>query len=307
MLSKAVIRPSGACVEAMANAGTFFGARGAPNPRRVEIFMAEHGLFEGRGYEFVNVDMGKGEHKRNGKYPTPNQKLPMFVLPDGTQIGESVAICRYIEEAAVGPDVSKRLFGTDPVERAIVEMWQRRVELELLSGAVGKAWIHGPELKSLREFRGIEGHDSELQLGLGGAQALHREFDRELATRPYLAGDTFSIADITLLCVVDFVSTRTAPLSLFDAMQNSVTESCLGCTTSLQGAGPVHGPTRWTELPHLTAWHRRCSARTSVLAHPNPHIKPLGGNDVVAAQERYYQREYRDNGVWRPRDSSSKL
>ena len=61
--------------------------------------MAEHGLFEGRGYEFVNVDMGKGEHKRNGKYPTPNQKVPMMVLPDGTQLGESVAICRYVEES----------------------------------------------------------------------------------------------------------------------------------------------------------------------------------------------------------------
>ena len=98
-----------------------------------------------------------------------------------------------------------------------------------------------------------------------------QSFDRELATRPFLAGGSFSIADITLLCVMDF------------------------------GAGPVHVPTRWTELPHLTAWHRRCSARPSVLAHPNPHIKTAPGDGVAATQERYYGQEYTNNGVWQPR------
>jgi glutathione S-transferase len=206
----------------------------------------------------VDIEMGKGEHKKGGKYPTPNQKVPMMVLPDGTQLGESVAICRYVEEA-LGD--SGLLFGREPVERALIEMWQRRVELELLSGAVGKAWINGPVLEGLRKARGLEGHDSELQLGLGAAQSFYREMDQVLSGRSYLAGQSFSIADITLLCVLDF------------------------------GAGPVRVPTRWTELPHLTAWHKRVSERPSVQqAHPDPYIK---------GEQRY--GEYKDNGVWRPR------
>jgi len=266
--------------------------------------MAEHGLFEaaksgsgsGRGgYDFVEVDMARAEHKRGGRYSSPNQKLPMVVLPDGvTFIAESVAICRYVEESAqlqppredgrkTDAAPTPMLFGEGPTQRAVVEMWQRRVELELLQGAVGKAWVHGPVLKSLRERRGLEGHESELQLGLAAAQALYRELDRELATRAYVAGDAFSIADITLLCVMDFA------------------------------AGPVRVPTRWTELPHLTEWHRRISARPSALAHPNPHItvaKPAGdggGSTLAAVQERYYATPFKGNRVWRPNKSNSKL
>lgn len=210
-----------------------------------------------QGYEFVDIEMGKGEHKKGGKYTTPNQKVPMMVLPDGTRLAESLAICRYIEEELGDNGL---LFGREPVARALVEMWQRRVELELLSGAVGKAWVNGPVLKSLREARGLQGHESELQLGLGAAQSFYREMDQVLSGRDYLAGAKFSVADITLLCVLDF------------------------------GAGPVRVPTRWTDLPNLTAWHKRVSARPSVRAHPNPYIK---------GSQRY--SEYTDNGVWRPR------
>ena len=183
---------------------TFYSSRGAPNPRRVEVFLAEHGLREGevrprvapclcscmmlqqrctprpaspldtprqgwaqavmqgsgpshlllvfsteQGYDFVDIEMGAGQHKKGGKYTTPNQKVPMMVLEDGTQLGESVAICRYVEET-IGEN--GLLFGTDPTERALIEMWQRRVELELLSGAVGKAWINGPVLGSFPRF-----------------------------------------------------------------------------------------------------------------------------------------------------------
>ena len=121
---------------------TFYGSRGAPNPRRVEVFMAEHGLFEGKGYDFVNVNMGKAEHRRGGKYQTPNQKLPMLVLQDGTRLSESVSICRFLDESATTSSHSSslQLFGRGLVERSRVDMWQRRVELELLHGAVGKAW-----------------------------------------------------------------------------------------------------------------------------------------------------------------------
>lgn len=225
---------------------TFYGARGAPNPRRVEIFMHEMGLLEGLGYSYVDVNMTKGEHRRGGAHATPNRKLPMLKIRSGDLIAESVAICRYIDEAEVPESAiaAPRLFGSTvvPLQRAQIEMWTRRVELELLVGAVGKAWIHGPVVAPLRSQLGLEGVDSELRLGLRLAQAFYRELDAELAQRPFLAGDEFSIADITLLCILDF------------------------------GAGPVKVPMLWEEWPNLAAWHRCVSARPSVRAHPNPYI-----------------------------------
>ena len=173
----------------------------------------------------MDIEMGKGEHKKGGKYPTPNQKVPMMVLPDGTQLGESVAICRFIEETH---GENGLLFGREPLERALIEMWQRRVELELLSGAVGKAWINGPVLEGLRAARGLEGHDSELQLGLGAAQSFYREMDEVLSGRPYLAGDSFSIADITLLCVLDFVGLRSPAAHHHGHCSESQRRSCVG-------------------------------------------------------------------------------
>lgn len=203
--------------------------------------MAEKGMLEGEAYSFVPIDMLKGEHKRGGKYPTPNGKVPMLELADGTQFGESMSICRYIEESNLGS--SHQLFGLNPKERTVIDFWQRRVELELLHGAVGKAWMHGPVLAPLRKARKLEGHASELSLGLAGAANFLKELDRELAAHPYIAGPEFSVADITTLCVIDFA------------------------------AGPVKVPVKWAEMPHLLAWHQRVSKRQSVALHPNPHIK----------------------------------
>jgi glutathione S-transferase len=220
---------------------TFYGARGAPNPRRVEIFMAEKGMREGEAYEFVGIDMSKGDHKQGGKYPTPNGKVPMLGLEDGTKLGESMAICRYLEETQTG--TSLHLFGENPKERAVIDFWQRRIELELLHGAVGKAWIHGPVLAPMRKMRKLEGHASELKLGLASAVHFLRELDGELASRPYVAGLEFSVADITALCVIDFA------------------------------AGPVQVSVPWNELSNLQAWHERVSKRSSVTLHGNPYIK----------------------------------
>jgi glutathione S-transferase len=277
---------------------TLFGSRGAPNPRRVEIFLAEHGIHEGTGYAFVDVDMSKGEHKVGGKHATPNSKLPSLRITEPGQppldLAESVAICRYAEEQSCGGSQLK-LFGRSPRQRAVIEMMLRRVEFEFLSGSVGKAWVNGPVLEGLRKARGLVGHESELQLGLAAAQSFLREMNGWLdpafqedeqtggggAHGPpssssssseyvgkgglFLAGDEFSIADITLLCVLDFA------------------------------AGPVFVPLRWPELPFIESWHRRVSARPSVAKHcPNPHL-PKKANGV----QRY--DEYKDNGVWRPR------
>ncbi len=99
----------------------------APNPRRVRVFLKEKGIT----VPIVPVDLGAMEH-RSDHYTAVNplRLVPALELDDGTVITESIAICRYFE--ALQPEPA--LFGTDPVEIALVEMWQRRIELHLLAG-----------------------------------------------------------------------------------------------------------------------------------------------------------------------------
>ena len=97
----------------------------APNPRRVRIFLAEKGI----EVPTVQVDIGKGESRKSPYIEkNPLGGLPMLELDDGTCIAESVAICRYFEETVPEPP----LFGRSTIERALVEMWNRRMEIELL-------------------------------------------------------------------------------------------------------------------------------------------------------------------------------
>ena len=98
----------------------------APNPRRVRIFLAEKGI----EVPTTNVDLGKMEQKSDA-YAKVNalQRTPALVLDDGTVITESVAICRYFEELQPEP----ALFGRGALGKALVEMWQRRMELSLLA------------------------------------------------------------------------------------------------------------------------------------------------------------------------------
>ena len=95
------------------------------NTRRVRIFLAEKGV----KLPTVEVDMMKGENKSPDYLSkNPMGTMPLLELDDGTQLAESVAICRYIEER----HPERPLFGTTPIERALIEMWNRRMELELL-------------------------------------------------------------------------------------------------------------------------------------------------------------------------------
>ena len=106
----------------------------APNPRRVTVFLAEKGI----EVEKVPVDMGQLGHKSEEVTKlNPLQRLPVLVLDDGTAISETVAICRYFEELHPEPP----LMGTDAKDKAIVEMWNRRMELIFLS-AVANAFRH---------------------------------------------------------------------------------------------------------------------------------------------------------------------
>ncbi len=167
---------------------------GAPNPRRVRIFLAEKGVEVAR----IPVDMGVLEHR--GETVTrlnPLQRLPILELDDGTILTESVAICRYFEERQPDPP----LFGTSALDRALVEMWQRRVEFGLFM-PVSAAFRHlHPAMKEWEVPQVPEWGEVNKPRA---AEFLHL-LNRELATRRFIAGDHFTIADITCLVSIQFM------------------------------------------------------------------------------------------------------
>ncbi|WP_394688939.1 glutathione S-transferase [Hoeflea sp.] len=166
----------------------------APNPRRVTVFLAEKGIDIDR----VPVDMGNLGHKSAEVTGlNPLQRLPVLVLDDGTALSESVAICRYLEELYPEPP----LLGVDARDRAIVEMWNRRVELHLLA-SVAAAFRHThPAMKEWEVPQVAEWGEANRPKALAFLELL----DKELATRDFIAGDRYTIADITGMIAVDFM------------------------------------------------------------------------------------------------------
>ncbi|HET9534332.1 MAG: glutathione S-transferase [Mesorhizobium sp.] len=171
----------------------FDGGR-APNPRRVRVFLAEKGIEIPR----VSIDMGAMEH-RQGEVASRNplRRLPVLELDDGTIITESIAICRYFEELHPEP----ALFGTGALGKALVEMWQRRIELNLFF-SVGQAFRHiHPAMKEMEVPQVPQWGEANKPKVIEFLQLL----DNELANREFAAGDTYSIADITGLIAIDFM------------------------------------------------------------------------------------------------------
>ncbi len=166
----------------------------APNPRRVRIFLAEKGI----DVPLVPVDMGALGHRSDEiTARNPLQRLPVLELDDGTIIAESVAICRYFEEIHPEP----ALFGRGAIGKALVEMWQRRMELHFL-GAVAAAFRHiHPAMKEWEVPQVPEWGE----INKPKAIEFLAMMDRELATRQFAAGDDYSIADITGLVTLDFM------------------------------------------------------------------------------------------------------
>jgi glutathione S-transferase len=164
----------------------------APNPRRVRIFLAEKGI----EVPTVQVDLGKAEN-REPDYLAKNPMggVPILELDDGTIIAESVAICRYFEQKQPDPP----LMGVGGDDCARVEMWQRRMELEIAVPIMGT-------FRNTHDF--FKGRIT--QVPEYGAVLKENAFKRlewidgELADRPFVAGDRFTIADITLLIAIDF-------------------------------------------------------------------------------------------------------
>lgn len=194
-----------------------------PHPRRVRMFLAEKGLEVPR----IQVDVPAGEHREPAFLSkNPDAAVPVLELDNGHCITETVAISRYFEEAQ--PD--NPLFGETAEEKARVEMWQRRVEQSLM-GAVGSYFHHATEgLGEQDRYRNREWGEKNRD----NAIAAMRRLDGQLADNPYVAGERFSIADITAVCAVDFAA----------AVGIDIPENC----------------------PHLSRWHALVSERPSAAA-----------------------------------------
>jgi len=162
----------------------------SPNARRVRIFIAEKGL----EIPTIAVDMAKGEN-RQPDYLAKNSlgKMPMLELDDGTCITESAAICRYLEDIHPEPP----LLGLNAVERAQVEMWNRRMELEILLPSIN-VFAHTHEM-----WKGVWTQIPEWgELCRENALARLEWLDGEIAGREYVVNDTYTVADITLQCAL---------------------------------------------------------------------------------------------------------
>jgi len=164
----------------------------APNPRRVRVFLAEKGI----EVPTVQVDIGSAENRKpEFLSKNPMGGVPILELDDGTYLAETVAICRYFEAEKPDPP----LMGVDGKDCAIVEMWNRRMEHEVTI----------PAMQSFRNthdfFKGRIPQVPEYGAVCKDAVMKRLEWlDTELAGREFIAGERFTIADITALIGIDF-------------------------------------------------------------------------------------------------------
>lgn len=199
-----------------------YDTKSAPNPRRVRIFVAEKGMT----IPTVEVDLNaKANQTAEFRAKNPMGGVPVLELDDGTWIAESVAICRYLEGIQPEPP----LMGVDVKDRAVVEMWQRRMELEIFQ-PIANVFVHTHEW-----FKGRRPQVPEYgEACRTHALARMKWLDQELATRPFVAGERYTIADITAQVGLDW--------------------------------GRVTKTRVPSELTNLLRWHETVSARPSAQA-----------------------------------------
>lgn len=177
-----------------------YGIQG--NPVRVAIFLAEKGV----EMDFVPVDLMAGEHRtpeflaRN-----PLAQVPVLELDDGTVITETQAICRYLERLYPQPC----LMGATPLEEAHIEMWQRRLELNLYTAARAVFRHSVPALKALEPVQ----ISAWAELNRPRVSEMLAVVDRQLAASTWVAGERFSVADITLLFCLQMTDRIGFPLA----------------------------------------------------------------------------------------------
>ena len=174
----------------------------APNPRRVRVFMAEKGV----SCETEQVNIVLGENLSDDFLAVnPRGLLPTLVLDDGTVLDESVAICRYLEETHPNP----ALMGTDALSKAQIEARQRHMEFDGLFSAA-EAFRNAYPRFAKRGLGGnvgtVDAIPALVERGKASILRFYNRLNEDLGQSRYVAGDAFTIADITALCAVDFAS-----------------------------------------------------------------------------------------------------
>ncbi|NBB50806.1 glutathione S-transferase [Rhizobium sp. CRIBSB] len=165
----------------------------APNPRRVRWVMAEKGV---QDVELVEIDILVGDHRKpayRDRVGVPH--VPALELDDGTMVSESIAICRYLEALYPEPN----LFGVDPREQAIIEMWTRRCEFYLANPLMLTVRHSHPALAALEATQNPQVADYNRV----SAERFMKTLDRHLANREFIV-DRFSIADVVAVVGLDF-------------------------------------------------------------------------------------------------------
>ena len=202
-----------------------FVSPGAPSPRRVMMFMVEKNI---TGIDLVNVDLNAQEHKGEAyRAKSPLAKVPALELDDGRVLTETRAICTYLEGLYPEPN----LMGVNSEERAFIEMADRRAELYLLAGIANTVRHTHPGLAPLEQPQFPDyGHSQALKV-----REVAAWFDHVLERQPWMAGERFTIADITAFCAIEF-----AKLMKFQPGKEG--------------------------LPALQAWRDRVAERASALA-----------------------------------------
>jgi len=194
----------------------------APNPRRVTMFMVEKNI---ANIDLVSIDLNAQEHKgETYRAKSPLAKVPALELDDGRVLTETRAICSYLEGLYPEPN----LMGEGFEERAFIEMADRRIEWSLFLGIANSVRHVHPGLALLEQPQFVDFGHSQEQKVIEVAQW----FDRLLERQPWMAGQRFSIADITAFCAIEF-----AKLMKFNPGKNG--------------------------MPALQAWRDRVAARPS--------------------------------------------
>jgi glutathione S-transferase len=196
-----------------------------PNPRMVRMFMAEKGFDVAK----VEVDLRGGENRREpyASKVNPAGQCPALELDDGTVLAEITAICEYVDEKKDTPS----LIGDTPEERAKTRMWTRRIDLNIVE----------PAANGFRFSQGLKLFENRIRVipeaadGLKAtAQDKLKWLDGLMGSKPFIAGDKLTMADILLFAFVDFMGQVGQPLS--------------------------------ADCKNLTAWYGRMKARPSAAA-----------------------------------------
>ncbi|MEB0079385.1 glutathione S-transferase family protein [Pseudomonas sp. CCI3.2] len=176
-----------------------YESQSSPNSRRVRIFLAEKAI----DIELIPVDIA-AKAQFSPEYTTinPLNVVPTLMLEDGTSVGEVPAIWRYLEE--VYPD--KPLLGVDPKDKALVAMWERWAEREGFATVMEavRNWAPGLAGRALAGPHAYEQIPALVKRNEARLGHFYRDLNKRLETVAYLAGDQFSVADITAVVAIDF-------------------------------------------------------------------------------------------------------